>query len=568
MLRKNFDRKVLIGVIVLVFVLAFVIAVHLSANPGVELTINDTPTSTLSPAYNRTFAEDTEWIVNLSINNTHDCGDASSNITEVNVTIPSGFTFTANSNWTTYGGATHGNQNFSSTGAIGEATAGAGVTLIWKNVSTNGAVVYMDDSGNLSTFFVFNITAENPGVYNMTVRWRNGTTVQTENVTFRINDSTIPDNVNFTGQTYTNSSNMSRSGIIVNVSVADNWNRGSNAPTATAFWTDRGFQNGSINITLLYTNKAYLMSIVSNYSNSTLNVNFTNSTGLAEGVYYINVSVNDSANNLNWSALRKVTIDRTAPRATFSCSPTTDVNVGETVTCSCSGNDSVSLADTEVSGVSSVTYNDTGRTSSAEEVTESCIVRDYAGHNTTSSITYTVYASSGSGSSSNGGSGSSSWTTKDFVTDESLQAGHTTQLKRNERARVKVDGMNHYVGVKAVTGVTTVVIQVSSDPQEATLSVGDTRKFEVDGDNVYDLEITLNDIISGKADLTIKAISEDITEESKDEQEEMEKEAAGDEEEPMSLTWLWWTIGIVVVLLVVWKVLKKMNSGEVKGKKK
>jgi len=72
-----------------------------------------------------------------------------------------------------------------------------------------------------------------------------------------------------------------------------------------------------------------------------------------------------------------------------------------------------------------------------------------------------------------------------------LARGNTKQVAVNKRLRFKVKNINHHLGILELTG-TTAKIEVSSTPQEATLSVGDTRKFDVSEDGYYDLVVTLN----------------------------------------------------------------------------
>ena len=106
------------------------------------------------------------------------------------------------------------------------------------------------------------------------------------------------------------------------------------------------------------------------------------------------------------------------------------------------------------------------------------------------------------------------------------------------------------MGVLELTD-TTAKIEVSSTPQEATLSVGDTRKFDVSEDGYYDLVVTLNSILGGKADLTIKSISELITVESEIGEQEKEEVAGGEEiiqEDSIFKKWWFW---LIIVLIVV-----------------
>ncbi len=173
----------------------------------------------------------------------------------------------------------------------------------------------------------------------------------------------------------------------------------------------------------------------------------------------------------------------------------------------------------------------------------------------------TATSSSSSSSSSGGGSANTTatWKMTFVVNDEQFVNGYTKDLEKNQRIKVNVDGDLHYAGVSEITS-TTVKITVWSEPQNATLSVGDIRRFDVDDDGYYDIQVVLNSISGSKANLTFKSINEKITEETIAEEEEKESVAqenqgsvASDEEEEMNLaSWMYYTIiGIVIVLIIV-----------------
>ena len=110
-----------------------------------------------------------------------------------------------------------------------------------------------------------------------------------------------------------------------------------------------------------------------------------------------------------------------------------------------------------------------------------------------------------------------------------------------------VVGGIHYVGVDEVT-LSTVKITVSSDPQTVILSVGDVEKFDLDGDDYYDLKVTLNSIENNKADITLKSIYEEVTVETI--AEEAGKESGAVEEEAeKSKVWIW--VAVIIVLLII-----------------
>jgi len=143
------------------------------------------------------------------------------------------------------------------------------------------------------------------------------------------------------------------------------------------------------------------------------------------------------------------------------------------------------------------------------------------------------------------------WSKTIILSNEEFTAGATKELGTKERATFKIDGTEHQVGVTEVTA-TSVKIKVSSDPQEATLSIGDEKKFEVTNDTFYDISVKLDSITSNKASLTIKSIHEEIkAEEQKEEKKEEKKVGEVIEEFKTENPWLFWTIVVVVIVIIV-----------------
>ncbi len=82
-----------------------------------------------------------------------------------------------------------------------------------------------------------------------------------------------------------------------------------------------------------------------------------------------------------------------------------------------------------------------------------------------------------------------------------------------------------------------VTIQISSDPIIVDLDVGETKQFDTDNNGYLDLEITLNSITDGIADLTFKELEEEIIEEEPEEEpEETTEEPEETTEEPEETT--------------------------------
>jgi len=101
------------------------------------------------------------------------------------------------------------------------------------------------------------------------------------------------------------------------------------------------------------------------------------------------------------------------------------------------------------------------------------------------------------------------WKTTHVVTEEQFKEGFTKQLEVKERMKVTVSGESHYIGVVELTS-TTATINVTSAPQQATLSVGGEEKFDVIDDNYYDISVKLDGIANSKANITILSIHDEI----------------------------------------------------------
>jgi len=117
--------------------------------------------------------------------------------------------------------------------------------------------------------------------------------------------------------------------------------------------------------------------------------------------------------------------------------------------------------------------------------------------------------SSGSSSSSSGGSSNvvNIWKNT-FVEDDmdfSIKNSINKDLKEKERVRIKIGKEKHFVGVLNITG-DKVTIEVSSTQQQATLSIGEAKSFEVTGDNFYDINVLLDGIVDNKAKIKIRYV--------------------------------------------------------------
>jgi hypothetical protein len=215
-------------------------------------------------------SEDSRQVVNITINNTN--SDIASNITQVNITIPSLVSFITNSNGTSEV------ATFTNTSTV----------LSWS--SQNGLVM------NLSAAqFWFSTDSNTTGTYNTNVTVVNSTGLEIFWITFTVNDTSSP-SISFVSPTLSNGGTFDRSTIPVNVSISDNNETG---VLIVNLYNSTGIVNTSI-------------------GNSTLT--FFNFVSLSYGTYYINATVNDTTGNINNTETRTVTLSAASSSSSSSSS--------------------------------------------------------------------------------------------------------------------------------------------------------------------------------------------------------------------------------------------------------
>ncbi len=229
--------------------------------------------------------EDVGYVYNISVNNTDQGGI--DNITQVNITFNSNFL--ANASTTN---ATYANNGTVVTNFVFANTTGV---LSWLINITNA-------TNNTRVYFVFNATATNPGNFNFSVLTVNMTTgfTNSTNISVTVNDTTAPTAVTINSPT-ADGTNLSQSNIVINATVTDNYGNATGPNPGEAM---------KIRARLFDSARAII-----NSSNSTgLFNNQTNFTGLADGIYYVNATGNDSGDNALVSSTFKVTLDTTYPQ--------------------------------------------------------------------------------------------------------------------------------------------------------------------------------------------------------------------------------------------------------------
>jgi len=168
----------------------------------------------------------------------------------------------------------------------------------WCN-TTNGNLTNLADGNQTITIFT-NDTVDN-GIFN---------------TTFIVQIDTTNPLITYNGATEANNSNFTRDWVYVNVTVTET-NR---ASTTYVLFNSTGQWNSTI------------------YSTS---VDFINFTGLGDGVYYYNVTVNDTVGNSNTTETRFITLDNTAP--THSNNQTNTTSFGRAINFSILWNDAIAL---------------------------------------------------------------------------------------------------------------------------------------------------------------------------------------------------------------------------------
>jgi hypothetical protein len=108
------------------------------------------------------------------------------------------------------------------------------------------------------------------------------------------------------------------------------------------------------------------------------------------------------------------------------------------------------------------------------------------------------------------------------------KSGYSKTLSEDDRIRFEFESDEHHVTVSYVSS-DFVDLLIESDPILITVNKYETRKVDIDNDNVYDLSISLNEVVDTDADLSFNLIEEAI-----DEDSFAETESAGKIEEAIA----------------------------------
>jgi len=201
-------------------------------------------------------------------------------------------------------------------------------------------------------------------------------------------------------------------------------------------------------------------------------------------------------------------------------------------------------------------YNITYLTPSVSADKVLSITTSVAADDGSNSVTYTMKTAE-TITVQNSGGGSGSGSTTYIVELADLSEGYTEDLKEGDKVTFTTSNGERHTATIIEIGEDYVIVTVASTPQTVTLNLGESKKFELTGDNYYDLLVTLNSISYGKATITMQSISElmpsaassAVTGEATTEIETGE----GAEEKGMSaMTWILIIVAVIVIVAVIY----------------
>ncbi len=184
---------------------------------------------------------------------------------------------------------------------------------------------------------------------------------------------------------------------------------------------------------------------------------------------------------------------------------------------------------------------------------------------TTSNATQSENPPSGGGS---GGSTTTFWSVTKIVNDTDFSAGVEKELGAKQRIQVSVSGENHYIGVVSIDNSSkTVTLNISSNPIQITLRIGEEKRVDVSNDSWYDIYLRLISILNNKVNLTIKGIHEEVFVGGNVETNGTIVNGEGNKEGTKKCNdWLWIAVGIATVLIAGGVIFYLLKMNEKDGK--
>jgi len=446
------------------------------------------------------FNEDEVRTYNVTIHNTD--VNISGNASVVNITLPNGFTFYALSN-------SYGQAIFTNTSSV----------LSWRNDS--GLIL---NATNIS--FWFNLSAQDPGNYTLIVRVVNASGQTEMNLSITINDTLFASATNVTNYNYTDSNQG-----VYNITVR-NTDTSSNITelniTFPSNFTFHSGTNGNGGFSAIFTNTSSVLSwrndsgLILNATNISFWFSLTAGTN-KNGSYNMSIKMSNAFGS-NISNINVTILDRTRPG--FADGPDEEKDT-ESFTVTWTPNEAANYSfyygetsddiDIEVDDDNSFTNSE--RSESVNNLDEDTV---YYYNITMCDRNRNCFSDDGNvrtdqDSGGGGGGGSNDDTTTGFWSETFYENDELKTIKEinislanKERVRIKVDGDRYYVGVvKLSSSSVTLNITDGDDLKLQTkFDEGDSNKYEIDGDNYYDLYVKLTDIKNSEGNITIRYLHE------------------------------------------------------------
>jgi hypothetical protein len=96
------------------------------------------------------------------------------------------------------------------------------------------------------------------------------------------------------------------------------------------------------------------------------------------------------------------------------------------------------------------------------------------------------------------------------ISESQLEQGYSGAIGEGKKISFELINESHSIKVNSVSD-NSVEITVSSNPITVSLSIGEEKKFDINGDGNYELSVILNSIDNGNPQFTIRKISEPVS---------------------------------------------------------
>jgi hypothetical protein len=93
------------------------------------------------------------------------------------------------------------------------------------------------------------------------------------------------------------------------------------------------------------------------------------------------------------------------------------------------------------------------------------------------------------------------------ISDNEFSQGTSLQLKENKEAKFIIDDEEHTIKINSVSDDSVNLI-IQSDPIQTDIKIGETKKFDLDNEGFYDIQVKLNGIKDGVPEIYVKKIHE------------------------------------------------------------